>query len=202
MCSAMTALKGGGSVIVRGRCGAAAVLAALLVVSGCSSDPGPTTTTPPPTPPASPRTPSPSTSPDPTAGVSAAVLAAYLNFQHAVADAQRTANAHSKQLEKYGADKALAQARVFLIEMDHSGVVFRGAPAFDPVVTRLELGEQRSGWVRDCVDGTNWKPIYKATGKSALAPGQNPRAPAQAWVWWNGERWVVRTLTVDRSKTC
>jgi hypothetical protein len=144
----------------------------------------------------------PPSSSDPTASTSAAVLKAYLDFQHAVADAQRTANAHSKKLEKYGADKALAQARVFLIEMDHNGVVFRGEPKFDPTVTRVELGEQRSGWVRDCIDGTNWKPIYKATGKSALAPGQHSRAPAEAWVWWNGERWVVRTLSVDRSKTC
>lgn len=192
-------------MIRRVQYGAGAALVLLLALSACSPsadpEPGPSTPSPPPVTSTSPPM-TPPASPDPTASASAGVLKAYLGFQHAVADAQRTANAHSKKLEKYGADKALAQARGFLIQLERNGVVLRGEPRFDPTVTRVELGEQRAGWIRDCIDGTNWKPIYKATGKSALAPGQHPRVPAVAQVGWNGDRWVVRTLDVDRSATC
>lgn len=191
-------------MIVRVRYGAAAVLAALIAMSGCSSDPGPTTTPrPASTPPASPSTPSPSTSPDPTAAASAAVLAAYLNFQHAVADAQRTANAHSKQLEKYAIDKALAQARVGLLQLSESNVVFRGDPRFDPTVTSLAVAATpRTAVVKDCVDSANWIPVNRATGKSVKAPGQHDRVVNVATLTDYPGHWVVRTLTIERNQTC
>lgn len=184
----------------------AVVLAALVAVSGCTSqsvDPSPSQATTHSTTATPPTSPSPSSpTPDATAVAAVQVRKAYLDFQYAVAEAQRTANAHSRKLERFGADAALAQARGFLLDLAHSGIVFRGAPVFDPVVTRVQIDTQRTGWVRDCIDSTNWKPVFKATGKSAQAPGQHARVPAEASVWWNGQRWVVRTLTVDRSQTC
>lgn len=181
------------------RC-SAVLLSAALVLAGCSSAPDPSPSNPPlitPTPsPTAPPT------PNPTASASAAALTAYLNFRAALVTARKAADPYYRGLATYSVDKALAKAVQSLFQQRQAGVVYRGKPVFTPVVDRVDLSGEGFVYLSDCVDDTHWIPVYKATGKSAEAPGQNLRIPGTAVIFHYAGRWVVRSTTSDRSRTC
>ena len=179
----------------------AALGVTLLVLAGCSTSPDPAPSPPVVTTPSA-STPTTVPPPNPTASASAAAIAAYLGFQTALTAAQRTADPHNRDLAKYSADKALSAARVGLIQQQQAGVIFKGKPVFNPVVGRIDLTGEGYIAITDCVDNTHWVPVYKATGKSAAAPGQHPRIPGSATLFRYGGHWVVRTVSADRSRTC
>lgn len=146
-------------------------------------------------------TPSPSASPteDPQALATAGALAAYRGFRKAQVAAEAVANAHNADLAKYAGDKALAQERSNLLQLAKAGIVVRGAPKLDPRVSSASATEVT---ITDCVDTTDWQPVYKATGKSAAAPGQSTRVLATALARPYADRWLIQELTTDRSRPC
>lgn len=180
-----------------------AVLAlSILGLAGCTSsaDTGntpsaPLTTSPTETTPSSPT-------PDPTSSAGSAALGAYLGFREALVVAQRSANPSEPNLERYAADKALAQSRASLLIQQQAGIVFKGKPVFNPHVLTVDLSGTGSVTISDCVDSSDWTPVYEATGKSAAAPNQPARVPVSAVASTYAGRWVVRSMTSDRSRTC
>ena len=143
-----------------------------------------------------------SPTPDPSASAGSAALSAYLGFREALAAAQRSANPSEPSLDRYAADKALAESRASLLIQQQAGIVFKGKPVFSPRVLTVDLSGTGSVTISDCVDSSNWTPVYQATGKSAAAPGQPARVPVTAVASTYGGRWVVRSMTSDRSRTC
>jgi hypothetical protein len=140
-----------------------------------------------------------SASTDPQALATAGALAAYRGFRQAQVAAEAAANAHSADLAKFAGDKALAQERTNLLQLAKAGIVVRGAPKLDPRVSSASATEVT---ITDCVDTTDWQPVYKATGKSAAAPGQPTRVLATALARPYADRWLIQELTTDRSRPC
>ena len=171
---------------------ALAIALAGVAMTACSHDK-------PKTLPSSTPTPSTSATQDPQALASAGALAAYRGFRQAQVAAEAVANAHNADLAKYAGDKALAQERANLLQLARAGIVVRGAPRLDPRVTSASATEVT---ITDCVDTTDWQPVYKATGKSAAAPGQPTRVLATALARPYGDGWLIQELTTDRSRPC
>lgn len=140
--------------------------------------------------------------PDATTVAGKAALDAYRGFRKAQVVAEASANAHNQDLAKYAGDKALANERVSLIEMAKAGVVMTGQPVFRPEVTDVSLGAASQVTITDCIDRATWTPIYKATGKSAIAPNQPTRVLAIAQARPYGGGWVITDITTDRGRTC
>jgi hypothetical protein len=146
--------------------------------------------------------PSPTGSPDASAEAGAAALAAYRGFRQAQVAAEAIANAHSPDLAKYAGDKALAQERANLLQLAKAGIVVTGEPILKPAVASVALGASPEVTITDCIDTSGWKPIYKATGKSAAAPGQVARVLATALARPYAHGWLIEELTTDRSRPC
>lgn len=184
----------------------AALLLGIAVMTGCSDSPEASPTSASLTPTASSAesklgvTDTPSS--DPTAAAANAALDAYRGFRAAQVAAEATADARNKDLSKYAGDKALAQERANLLQLAEAGIVVKGRPVFNPKVVDVALGDSPVVTIMDCVDTTNWRPVYKATGKSAAAPGQPRRVMATALARPYDDRWVITELTTDRSRSC
>lgn len=178
------------------RCRVAVALLLVGALTGCSGKVEPSTK---PTPIA---TITPTPTPDSTALATAGAMAAYRGFRHAQVAAEAVANAHSPDLAKYAGDAALAQERANLLQLAHAGIVVKGAPVLSPKVTNVALGAARAVTITDCLDVSDWQPVYKATGKSAAAPGQPTRVLATAVARPYGDGWLIQQLTTDRSRPC
>jgi hypothetical protein len=183
---------------------AALVLAVLVPLAACSSPSAtqsPTVSTSPSVSSTSPSTPSPS--PDPTASASSAALASYDAFWVAQVNSQaHPAKPQDPNLAKYSIDKALAGAQETIILFRRGGVAMLGKPTHETDVTGVKLGDPPTVSITDCVDSTNWKPVYVATGKSALAPGQSARVLVESTATVFDGRWVISSSVAHRDRSC
>ena len=174
-----------------------------VLLTACSGSPSaapPTssTTTPPPTSPSVSATPS----PDPTATAKAEVLAVYRGYWAAkVAAHAAPAGPVPKDLSTYAIAKAQTDTEATILRLRQQGIAFRGAPVLSPDVTTIDLG-QASAAISDCVDSTHWLPVFVATGKSALAPGQPMRVIVESTARIYSGRWVIDTSVAHRDRTC
>jgi hypothetical protein len=139
---------------------------------------------------------------DAEAQAAEAALAVYRSYWDAVVEASKVPDPSHPDLEKYAADKALANEQSTLFLLEREGIVYAGEPTLNPTVASVELGASPVVIIADCVDSTNWQPVHKATGESAAAPGQAARVPNTAEARPYGDRWVITNSTADRSRTC
>jgi len=105
-------------------------------------------------------------------------------------------------LAKYAIDKALAGAQETVILFRRGGIAMLGKPTHETGVTGVKLGDPPTVSITDCVDSTNWKPVYVATGKSALAPGQSVRVLVESTATVFDGRWVISTSVAHRDRSC
>lgn len=173
-----------------------------VVVAGCTSDSGPIAT-PSSSSPSLVSPSSSSTSTDPAvAAASQAALASYRGYWEAQARSQANpARPQDPNLAKYATGSALAGAQSTLLTFRQSGIAMKGAPSLDPRVTSVD-NAVRNVSISDCVDSSNWKPIYVASGKSALAPGQPLRVVVDSVVTAAKGSWAVSSSVVHRDQTC
>lgn len=182
------------------------VLAVLVPLSACSSptatqSPTVSTSTSAAGPSTSPSTPSPS--PDPTASASSAALASYAAFWDAkVASQAKPAQGPPAALARYSIDKALADAQAAILIFRHSGIEMRGKPTHSAEVTSVTLTATPMVSIRDCLDSTRWLPVYSASGKSALAPGQSARVVVDSTATTYDGRWVISASVAHRDQPC
>lgn len=185
--------------------GAVSVGLVLLVlgpgcVSACSSsgDPAPTGSS------GGPASLSPaSPSSDVTAAASRDAMVAYRGFWAAQVTAQADPSAPiPPELRTYAIDTALTDEQSALVLYRQQGIRFQGAPVLSPEVVSVTVAEPPRVVITDCVDASNWIPVYAATGKPASAPGQPTRVPVEAVATTYSGRWVIRSSTVFRGRTC
>ena len=173
----------------------AAVVLVAVVASGCSSSSARHAVAPP----RPSISVSPSPSADPNGLARSGALSAYRGFRQAQVAAEAIANPRYAGLAKYAGDKALAQERGNLLQLASAGIVVRGAPVLNPVVGTASA---QAVTIMDCVNTARWQPVYKATGKSAAAPGQPSTVLATALARPYGKGWLIVELTTERSRPC
>ena len=71
-----------------------------------------------------------------------------------------------------------------------------------PTVSDIVHGSEGTATIIDCVDGTNWQPVYTATGESAAAPGQVQKLLTTSTAYFYVDHWTIRTSNVDRNTPC
>ena len=186
------------------------IVAALL--AACSSpapQPTPTMTTVALVPgPTTAPAPNPTPSLDPTISTAeAAILEVYRGYWRTKVQLFAAPNPNSAPFEAlwtqfalYAVDTAQSDVYSTAFDMQHNGIVVHGQPVLTPSVSDIVPGQSAS--ITDCVDSTNWQPIYAATGKSAAAPGQAARLVTNSTVVFYDNRWVVNTSVVNRDTTC
>ena len=138
-----------------------------------------------------------------TAAGSPLVLArqAYLGMWQAWVAASRTADYQSPSLDHYAAGAALTLLVRGLYENYEEGIVTRGQPTYDPVVTMAKTSAGTAeAKVTDCSDDSHAGAYYKS-GKPAA--GEPPgRQVIYAWLQPFNGTWKVTTLVVEKVGTC
>ena len=151
----------------------------------------------------SPTTTPPTPLPDPSESASAAALASYAGFWSAQVSSQaHPTRKQDANLAKYATDKALAGAQQTIFIYRQNGIAMLGEPTLSPTVTAVALTSPPKVSIQDCVDTSKWRPVYVATGKSALAPGQSPRVVVESTATTFGGRWVIDSSVVHRDQPC
>lgn len=180
------------------------LICALVLIGGGCSDPAPTptptaTTTPSPTPTAS-RTP---TGDPAVAEAEAAVLEAYRGYWDGLVTSYADpSQPQSPALAANSDDTALTDAQAALIQLQSNGIHIVGEPVLTPSVTSIDLGSAPTATIVDCVDASNWLPVFTSSGESAAAPGQSTRLTYEATAFHPEDRWLIRTVTVHRDQPC
>ena len=180
---------------------AAAFLAA-CTFGGSHPSPTPTpTVTLSPTPTAT-ATPTPTVDPE-TAAAQAAILEAYQGYWNAkVASFADPMKDQDPNLQHFAVDTALADAQEAILSFRSNGIAVVGQPVLAPVVSDIAMSGTQSAKITDCVDITNWQPVYAATGASAAPADQNLRVPTESTAYFFDGHWTIRASVVDREKTC
>lgn len=184
------------------RIGAGLTLAlALTACTGSPEEPEPSAS---PTSVASSTPPVPSaSSPTPTSSQEFAATEAYDRFWAAKVQSQADPTKPApKALRTYGIDKALADAQATVLLLRRNGIVMRGEPTHDARITGVSAGARPLVSITDCLDSSRWLPVVAATGESALAPGQSPRVIVESVATIYDGRWVIKTSTAYRDRSC
>lgn len=170
------------------------VISAAVALAACTSS-GSTSPTP------SPTSTTATVSATPTADPAAEqVLTSYRAYWAARVEAQaKPTERLPKDLTRYGTGTAVSDVRATVLLFRQQGIELHGKPTLTPKVT---AAEEATATISDCVDSTNWKPVYAATGKSALAAGQPKRVVMSATATKTGDRWLIKSAMVDRDRTC
>jgi hypothetical protein len=126
---------------------------------------------------------------------------AYLGMWQAFVAASRTADYQYPSLDHYAAGAALELLIRGLYQNHLEGIVTRGQPSFDPVVTMTKTSTATpEANVSDCADDTHAVTYYKS-GKPA--PGDPPgHHEVHAQVQPFDGTWKVTYLVVDKAGTC
>lgn len=178
------------------------LVAAAVSLAACTGDdsPGPTTATTAATIVATP-TPTPTVDAA-TAAATAAVLAAYRGYWDAKVDAfHHPSESPGPKLQQFATDKAFGDVGTGLLTFRRNGIEVVGEPELDPKVTAIDV-KAGDATVVDCVDGTNWQPVYTKTGKSAAQPGQAERLVTTSTAIYLIDHWAIRTSVVDHGSSC
>ncbi|GAA2349573.1 hypothetical protein OKJ48_02680 [Streptomyces kunmingensis] len=137
-------------------------------------------------------TPSPSDS-DPDAALKKVVLDTYERMWDEQVKAYAKGSIKGTELRSYAAGYALAEAETTMDTFQEKGVVTKGAPTHDAVVTGLKPDE-KVPWasLTDCLDTANWKYVYEKTGKPVEMPKDQvlkyvTKVQAEKW----GNSWKI-----------
>lgn len=97
-----------------------------------------------------------------------------------------------RELDDYLADPLLSQTLDTLNQMVEAGVVFEGHPRWDLSVSDLRLEETPStAVVRDCVDATDWRSVFQATGEPVPGDPRPEQYVARMYLKLYGEGWRI-----------
>jgi hypothetical protein len=114
-----------------------------------------------------------------------------------------TGQGNAVEQAKYSNDDALGQDVRALLTYQKAGVVFTGAPKLDPKVTSLDLAAKPpAATITECFDATNWKPIYKATGQSALAADQPLKYVEVLTAQQLNGSWKITGARLEKDRPC
>jgi hypothetical protein len=104
---------------------------------------------------------------------------------------------------QYSNKNALALDLQALLMYQKAGVVFTGAPKLNPKVTSLDLAAKPpSATITECFDATNWKPIYRASGQSALTPGQALKYVEVITAQRLDGSWKITEVQLEKDRPC
>lgn len=181
----------------------AALTCAVLVAAVACSTPDPTPTpTPTTTSPTVTATPTPTVDPAVTEAETAALAAYSAYWAGVVTSFADPIQTQDPALEANAGHTALTDAQSVLIKYRADGIHMVGEPEFSPAATEVVLGADPTVTIVDCIDVSNWQPVFTASGESAVAPGQGTRVSYQSTVVKLEDRWLVWTVTVDRDTPC
>lgn len=131
-------------------------------------------------------------------------LAAYNGYLDSWVTASAKADWTNKKVDQFTADPLRTQIHLALRTYANGGVVFKGKPVSNPKITAVSLNTTPQ-WIMlaDCLDASNWKPVLKTSGQSALAPGQLSKylVTAKAVAYPDG-KWYLQQVTAERNTPC
>jgi hypothetical protein len=134
---------------------------------------------------------------DPQAAGKAAVLDAYKRFWEEQVKAYTKADTAGTDLHQYATALALSRTESDLKDLRAKGIVTTGAPTHDATVNSFQP-EKKVPYakLRDCLDSTDWKFVYRKSNKPVEMPKKRlvryvTEIEAEKW----GKQWKIVDVT-------
>ncbi|RLU82001.1 hypothetical protein CTZ27_31050 [Streptomyces griseocarneus] len=108
---------------------------------------------------------------------------------------------HTLDLAKYTKDQAATDLKKAVLRNEQLGIKFSGRPTMNPKVTAADTAK-KTATVTDCFDATNWKPVYKDSGKPVQVPEQRLRYPVTSQATLEGATWFITKVSANRDHGC
>ncbi|MEN8649739.1 hypothetical protein ABCR94_03545 [Streptomyces sp. 21So2-11] len=135
-----------------------------------------------------------------------AVITAYLGYVETDAEAQRSGKVDQPRVQKYARDKAATEVTTMVYFNEKNGVLMKGKPRSDKLqVTALGMkADPRTATLSVCDDASDFLPVFKKNGKSALPKGSDEpaRRPRSVKAVEVDGTWLISEFMTDRSRTC
>ncbi|MFI5840185.1 hypothetical protein ACIA8K_10820 [Catenuloplanes sp. NPDC051500] len=132
-----------------------------------------------------------------------AAMAAYTGYMDAAQKASAIPDPRYPDLRKYLADPLLGRVQAGISLLQREGAIRQGRLVTNPTVTVVDLeSTPRTVQIQDCVDGTDYKMVYKTT-RSAVPGKQNVRYVATATATFYPELgWLVSQGLSHEDQPC
>ncbi|WP_189893394.1 hypothetical protein [Streptomyces xantholiticus] len=142
-----------------------------------------------------------SPSSDPDQAVKDKVLSAYTNMREIQIKMASDGDLHTQDLARYAGGDAATDLKKSVLRNRSANIKFTGRPGMSPTVTAVDT-KSKTATVSDCFDATNWKPVYKDSGKTVELPEQRLKYPVTSQATLEGDTWLITKVTADRTKGC
>ncbi|GGT28076.1 hypothetical protein GCM10010271_35100 [Streptomyces kurssanovii] len=142
-----------------------------------------------------------SPSSDPDQAAKDDVLSAYTNMRQIQIKMADDGELHTEDLAKYAKGDAATDLKKSVLRNRSANIKFTGRPGMSPTVTAVDT-KSKTATLSDCFDATNWKPVYKDSGKAVELPEQRLKYPVTSQATLEGDTWLITNVTADRTKGC
>lgn len=142
-----------------------------------------------------------SPSADPDQAAKDKVLAAYTNMREIQIKMADDGELHTEDLAKFAKGDAAADLKKSVLRNRAANIKFTGRPEMSPTVTSVDT-KGKTATLSDCFDATNWKPVYKDSGKEVQLAEQRLKYPVTSQATLEGDTWLITKITADRTKGC
>lgn len=142
-----------------------------------------------------------SPSSDPDQAAKDKVLAAYTNMREIQIKMADDGDLHTEDLAKFAKGDASADLKKSVLRNRAANIKFTGRPEMSPTVTSVDT-KSKTATLSDCFDATNWKPVYKDSGKAVELAEQRLKYPVTSQATLEGGTWRITKITADRTKGC
>lgn len=142
-----------------------------------------------------------SPSSDPDQAAKDKVLAVYTNMREIQIKMADDGELHTEDLAKFAKGDASADLKKSVLRNRAANIKFTGRPEMSPKVTSVDT-KSKTATLSDCFDATNWKPVYKDSGKAVQLAEQRLKYPVTSQATLEGDTWLVTRITADRTKGC
>lgn len=132
-------------------------------------------------------------------------IAAYMAMTAEQVKAYAQGSLKGSQITRYATGMALRDTKDTVFVNSQSDIIMKGEPKVTASEEDVELsldGSPPRATLQVCFDMNTWKPIYKASGKSAAPPNQAKRYMITAKVKKQGDLWLVTDEAADKERTC
>ncbi len=142
-----------------------------------------------------------SPSSDPDQAAKDKVLAAYTNMREIQIKMADDGELHTEDLAKYAKGDAATDLKKSVLRNKAANIKFTGRPGMSPKVTGVDT-KSKTATVTDCFDATNWKPVFKDSGKAVELAEQRLKYPVTSQAELEGDTWLITKITADRTQGC
>ncbi|WP_120314489.1 hypothetical protein [Streptomyces sp. TLI_171] len=130
-------------------------------------------------------------------------MASYRGMWASIVKVYASGTFDGSDLQKYAADKALANIKASEAYYQDQHLVVKGEPVLEPKVTAVDLAAKPpTATIVSCVDSSHFLPVDKTTGAPAKLSSTGFRHVENATAILDNGTWLITQAAIQRDQSC